>query len=119
MKKAILFIVVALVVTLAVVLGRSHFRQNRVLGTWNAPMGASAQFSSDGTATIHASTADLARSPSDPPMISGHYKLLDDSHMQITLPGFGPIPATFSVSGDTLTLALADKEAKAYTRVSH
>jgi hypothetical protein len=118
MKRNVTIVVVVLIVALAALLARSHFRQNRILGLWSAPLGASVQFLGAGTVTIHPSSVEAARNPSAPPMISGSYKILDGSHLQITMSGFSPLVAEYSVSGDTLNMTVAD-EPKTYTRVSH
>ena len=93
-------------------------QQDRILGLWSAPLDASVQFMRGGVFTYHASSVEVVRNPAAPHSITGSYKIVDVSHIQLTMPGFGPLVATYSLAGDTLNLTIAD-EPKTYTRVSH
>jgi hypothetical protein len=118
MKRSIIIIVAALIIALAALLAWSHFRQDRILGLWSAPLDASVQFMRGGVFTYHASSVEVVRNPAAPHSITGSYKIADVSHIQLTMPGFGPLVATYSLAGNTLNLTIAD-EPKTYTRVSH
>ena len=85
---------------------------------WSAPLDASVQFMRGGVFTYHTSSVEVARNPAAPHSITGNYKVMDVSHIQLMMPGFGPLVAAYSLSGDTLNLTIAD-EPKTYTRVSH
>ncbi len=116
MKKLILPFTAALIVALGAFFLWSHFRQSKVSGSWSASSGASVQFSRAGTVTIHPPSVAAGGSPSAAPVTSGNYKILDASHLQITVSGFDPVIAEYSVSGDTLKLTTPDDGFMVYTR---
>ena len=118
MKRIVIIIVAILVAAFAVLQVRSHLRQTKVRGLWSAPSGASVQFSV-GTVTIHPPSVAAGGSPSAPPVISGDYKILDGSHLQITVSNYAPVTAEYSVSGDILRMTTVADGPMTYTRAGH
>jgi len=104
MNRIVIFVAVCLMFTIAALLVRNHVSQFGVLGLWSAPSGASVQFSSAGTVTIHPPSVTAGGSPSATPVTSGNYRILDRSHLQITVSGFHPVVTEYSISGDALKL---------------
>jgi hypothetical protein len=118
MKRTIITVAVILFAAVAAFLVVGHFRQSGILGSWSAPLDASVQFSRDGGFTYHASSVEIARNTAAPHSITGSYKISDSSHIQLSMSGFPPLVATYSLSNDSLNLTIAD-EPKTYKRVSH
>jgi hypothetical protein len=119
MKRIVIIAVVVLIAISAALLVRSHFTQSKVLGLWSASSGASVQFLSSGAITIHSPSVAAGGSPTAPPVISGDYKILDGSHLQITVSNYSPVIAEYSVSGDTLKMTTVADGPMTYTRAGH
>ena len=80
---------------------------------------ASVQFSQAGTVTIHPPSVAAGGSPSARSVNSGTYKILDGSHLQITVSGFDAVLAEYSISGDTLKLTTREDGLMVYSRSRH